>query len=64
MREQLRFVPARVEFDPTLANELARSPAPASTVDGNIFLQSGKYQIKQRFLFYRGMEQPGSSSGS
>jgi hypothetical protein len=25
MREQLRFVPARVEFDPTLANELAHA---------------------------------------
>jgi hypothetical protein len=37
MSEQLRFVPPRVEFDPTLAKELARYPAPAPTVDGNIF---------------------------
>jgi hypothetical protein len=37
MSEQLRFVPPRVEFDPTLANELARYPASAPTVDGNIF---------------------------
>jgi len=41
MREQLRLVPARVEFDPTLANELARYPAPASTVDRNIFPEIG-----------------------
>jgi hypothetical protein len=32
MSEQLRFVPPRVEFDPTLTNELARYPAPAPPV--------------------------------
>jgi hypothetical protein len=32
MSEQLRFVQPRVEFDPTLANELARFPAPAPTM--------------------------------
>jgi hypothetical protein len=32
MSEQLRFVPPRVEFDPTLANELARTPASPPTV--------------------------------
>jgi hypothetical protein len=37
MSEQLRFVPPRVEFDPTLANELARYPAPTPTVADELY---------------------------
>src|SRR5450432_1132233 len=37
MSEQLRFVPPRVEFDPTMANELARYPAPAPTVADELY---------------------------
>jgi hypothetical protein len=37
MSEQLRFAPPRVEFDPTLANELARFPAPAPTVPDELY---------------------------
>jgi hypothetical protein len=36
MSEQLRFVPPRVEFDPTLADELARYPAPATSPAANV----------------------------
>jgi hypothetical protein len=37
MSEQLRFVPPRVEFDPTLANELARYSAPTPTVADELY---------------------------
>jgi hypothetical protein len=37
MSDQLRFKPPRVEFDPTLANELARYPAPAPTVEDELY---------------------------
>jgi hypothetical protein len=33
----LRFVPPRVEFDPTLGNELARYPAPPATVVDELY---------------------------
>jgi hypothetical protein len=37
MSENLRFAPPRVEFDPTLANELARYPAPPTTVAEELY---------------------------
>jgi hypothetical protein len=36
MSEQLRFMPPRVEFDPTLANELARYPATTPALVGEL----------------------------
>jgi hypothetical protein len=42
MSEQLRFVPPRVDFDPTLANELARYPAPAPAVADELYPIRGR----------------------
>jgi hypothetical protein len=42
MSDRLRFVPPRVEFDPTLANELARTPAPAPTVAAELYPIHGR----------------------
>jgi hypothetical protein len=42
MSEHLRFVPPRVEIDPTRANELARTPAPAPTVADQLYPIHGR----------------------
>src|SRR5712672_179929 len=42
MSEHLRFVPPRVEFDPTLAHELARYPAPAPTAADELYPIHGR----------------------
>src|SRR5258707_13749664 len=41
MSEQLRFVPPRVEFDPTLANELARVAATSPAVADELYPIAG-----------------------
>jgi hypothetical protein len=55
MSEPLRFVPPRVEFDPRLANELARTQAMPPVAEGEVYEVPGR---RDPFNFYVRMLTP------